>query len=94
MGPGNHEPSNRFRVLGTYTRISPMTRVLGTVLAALLGLAFGSFLNVCLSRWPEGLLEIDITPEQKTRKRGKRVLALQDAGKNDVHVVIQEIRSP
>ena len=26
----------------------------GTVFAGLLGLAFGSFLNVCLSRWPEG----------------------------------------
>lgn len=31
-----------------------MMRILGTILAALLGLAFGSFLNVCLSRWPEG----------------------------------------
>jgi leader peptidase (prepilin peptidase)/N-methyltransferase len=31
-----------------------MIRILGTILAALLGLAFGSFLNVCLSRWPEG----------------------------------------
>src|SRR3954467_13457076 len=31
-----------------------MIRVLATVFAALLGLAFGSFLNVCLSRWPEG----------------------------------------
>ncbi|MGB6744103.1 MAG: prepilin peptidase [Terracidiphilus sp.] len=30
------------------------TRILGTVFAALAGLAFGSFLNVCLSRWPEG----------------------------------------
>ncbi len=29
-----------------------MTRVLGTIFAGLLGLAFGSFLNVCLSRWP------------------------------------------
>lgn len=28
--------------------------ILGTVLAGLLGLAFGSFLNVCLSRWPQG----------------------------------------
>ncbi len=33
---------------------SRMIRVLGTVFAALAGLAFGSFLNVCLSRWPEG----------------------------------------
>jgi leader peptidase (prepilin peptidase)/N-methyltransferase len=31
-----------------------MIRMGGTILAALLGLAFGSFLNVCLSRWPEG----------------------------------------
>jgi len=31
-----------------------MICVLGTVFAALVGLAFGSFLNVCLSRWPEG----------------------------------------
>lgn len=31
-----------------------MIRVLGTIFAGLLGLAFGSFLNVCLSRWPEG----------------------------------------
>lgn len=28
-------------------------RILGTSLAALLGLAFGSFLNVCISRWPK-----------------------------------------
>ena len=31
-----------------------MIRILGTIFAALLGLAFGSFLNVCLSRWPDG----------------------------------------
>ncbi|HMD77606.1 MAG TPA: prepilin peptidase [Terracidiphilus sp.] len=31
-----------------------MIRILGTIFAALLGLAFGSFLNVCLSRWPQG----------------------------------------
>ncbi|MDR3792169.1 MAG: prepilin peptidase [Terracidiphilus sp.] len=30
-----------------------MFRIFGTILAARLGLAFGSFLNVCLSRWPE-----------------------------------------
>jgi leader peptidase (prepilin peptidase) / N-methyltransferase len=29
-----------------------MIQLLGTTFAALLGLAFGSFLNVCLSRWP------------------------------------------
>jgi leader peptidase (prepilin peptidase) / N-methyltransferase len=32
-----------------------MFRVFGTVIAALAGLAFGSFLNVCVSRWPESL---------------------------------------
>jgi leader peptidase (prepilin peptidase) / N-methyltransferase len=31
-----------------------MLRILATIFAALLGLCFGSFLNVCLSRWPEG----------------------------------------
>lgn len=31
-----------------------MIRILGTIFAGLLGLAFGSFLNVCLSRWPAG----------------------------------------
>ena len=30
-----------------------MIPILGTIFAALLGLAFGSFLNVCLSRWPK-----------------------------------------
>jgi leader peptidase (prepilin peptidase)/N-methyltransferase len=31
-----------------------MIRILGTTFAGLLGLAFGSFLNVCLTRWPQG----------------------------------------
>lgn len=31
-----------------------MIRIWATVFAGLVGLAFGSFLNVCLSRWPEG----------------------------------------
>jgi leader peptidase (prepilin peptidase)/N-methyltransferase len=31
-----------------------MIRLFGTIFAGLFGLAFGSFLNVCLSRWPEG----------------------------------------
>jgi len=31
-----------------------MIRILGTIFAGLLGLVFGSFLNVCLSRWPAG----------------------------------------
>jgi leader peptidase (prepilin peptidase)/N-methyltransferase len=30
-----------------------MIQMLGTTFAALLGLAFGSFLNVCLTRWPK-----------------------------------------
>ena len=49
-----------------------MIRVLGTVFAALLGLAFGSFLNVCLSRWPEG--ESVVKPRSHCRNCG-RVLA-------------------
>lgn len=31
-----------------------MLRILATAFAALFGLAFGSFLNVCASRWPRG----------------------------------------
>ncbi len=42
-----------------------MIRVLGTIFAALLGLAFGSFLNVCLSRWPAG--ESIATPRSHCR---------------------------
>lgn len=46
-----------------------MIRVLGTVFAGLLGLAFGSFLNVCLSRWPEG--ESIVTPRSHCRSCGR-----------------------
>src|ERR1700678_1831389 len=51
---GNRRTPTRFpasskRILNTH-----MIRILGTIFAGLLGLAFGSFLNVCLSRWPEG----------------------------------------
>lgn len=49
-----------------------MIRILGTILAALLGLAFGSFLNVCLSRWPEG--ESVVKPRSHCRSCG-RILA-------------------
>ncbi len=40
----------------------------GTILATLMGLAFGSFLNVCLSRWPEG--ESVVKPRSHCRKCG------------------------
>ena len=46
-----------------------MIRILGTVFAALLGLAFGSFLNVCLSRWPEG--ESVVAPRSHCRACGR-----------------------
>ena len=42
-----------------------MIRILGTIFAGLLGLAFGSFLNVCLSRWPHG--ESIVTPGSHCR---------------------------
>ena len=45
-----------------------MIRILGTVFAALVGLAFGSFLNVCLSRWPEG--ESVVKPRSHCRSCG------------------------
>lgn len=46
-----------------------MIRIFGTVLAGLLGLAFGSFLNVCLSRWPEG--ESVVNPRSHCRSCGR-----------------------
>jgi leader peptidase (prepilin peptidase)/N-methyltransferase len=46
-----------------------MIRILGTIFAGLLGLAFGSFLNVCLSRWPAG--ESIITPRSHCRECGR-----------------------
>ena len=45
-----------------------MIRILGTVFAGLLGLAFGSFLNVCLSRWPQG--ESVVSPRSHCRHCG------------------------
>jgi len=42
-----------------------MLRILATTFAALLGLAFGSFLNVCLTRWP--LDESIVTPRSHCR---------------------------
>jgi leader peptidase (prepilin peptidase) / N-methyltransferase len=47
----------------------PMIRICCTVLAGLLGLAFGSFLNVCLSRWPEG--ESVVQPHSHCRSCGR-----------------------
>jgi leader peptidase (prepilin peptidase)/N-methyltransferase len=46
-----------------------MIRILGTIFAGLLGLAFGSFLNVCLSRWPEG--ESIVLPRSHCRECGR-----------------------
>jgi leader peptidase (prepilin peptidase) / N-methyltransferase len=42
-----------------------MIRILGTILAALAGLAFGSFLNVCVTRWPAD--ESIVTPRSHCR---------------------------
>ena len=44
-------------------------RILGTIFAGLLGLAFGSFLNVCLSRWPAG--ESVVRPRSHCRQCGR-----------------------
>ncbi|MBS1802886.1 MAG: prepilin peptidase [Acidobacteria bacterium] len=46
-----------------------MIRIYGTILAGLLGLAFGSFLNVCLSRWPQG--ESVVRPRSHCRSCGR-----------------------
>jgi leader peptidase (prepilin peptidase) / N-methyltransferase len=46
-----------------------MIRVFGTLFAGLLGLAFGSFLNVCLIRWPAG--ESIVHPRSHCRSCGR-----------------------
>jgi leader peptidase (prepilin peptidase) / N-methyltransferase len=46
-----------------------MIPVLGTVFAGLLGLAFGSFLNVCVSRWP--VRESIVHPRSHCRSCGR-----------------------
>jgi leader peptidase (prepilin peptidase) / N-methyltransferase len=42
-----------------------MTHILATIFAALAGLAFGSFLNVCVTRWPEN--ESIVAPRSRCR---------------------------
>jgi leader peptidase (prepilin peptidase) / N-methyltransferase len=46
-----------------------MIRTLATIFAGLLGLAFGSFLNVCVSRWPQG--ESIVSPRSHCRSCGR-----------------------
>lgn len=46
-----------------------MILFLGTVFAGLVGLAFGSFLNVCLTRWPAG--ESIVTPASHCHNCGR-----------------------
>jgi leader peptidase (prepilin peptidase)/N-methyltransferase len=46
-----------------------MVLLLGTTFAALMGLAFGSFLNVCVSRWPLG--ESVVCPGSRCRGCGR-----------------------
>jgi leader peptidase (prepilin peptidase)/N-methyltransferase len=46
-----------------------MMRIFGTIFAGLMGLCFGSFLNVCLSRWPEG--ESVVRPGSHCRQCGR-----------------------
>jgi|CZKF01.1.fsa_nt_gi leader peptidase (prepilin peptidase)/N-methyltransferase len=59
-----NRPSMRSLILN-----SNMIRILGTIFAGLLGLAFGSFLNVCLSRWPTG--ESIVRPRSHCRQCGR-----------------------
>lgn len=53
-----------------------MIQMLGTILAALFGLAFGSFANVCISRWPEG--ESVIRPGSHCRNCGHALAAWEN----------------
>jgi leader peptidase (prepilin peptidase)/N-methyltransferase len=49
--------------------VDQVIRIIGTILGGLLGFAFGSFLNVCLSRWPEG--ESIVAPRSHCRNCGR-----------------------
>jgi leader peptidase (prepilin peptidase)/N-methyltransferase len=49
-----------------------MMRAYVTVLAGLVGLAFGSFLNVCVSRWPDG--ESVVSPRSHCRNCERRLV--------------------
>ncbi|MGD0733645.1 MAG: prepilin peptidase [Terracidiphilus sp.] len=53
-----------------------MLRILGTIFAGLFGLAFGSFLNVCLSRWPTE--ESIVTPGSHCRNCGHMLTWLEN----------------
>ena len=57
------------RRLRTVYSSSLMIRLVVTGFAALLGLAFGSFLNVCLTRWPEE--ESIVKPRSHCRQCGR-----------------------
>ena len=46
-----------------------MIRAFSTIFAGLLGLAFGSFLNVCVSRWPQ--YESVVHPRSHCRSCGR-----------------------
>jgi leader peptidase (prepilin peptidase) / N-methyltransferase len=48
-----------------------MIRTLGTLFAALAGLAFGSFLNVCVTRWPQG--ESIVAPRSHCRNCARAI---------------------
>jgi leader peptidase (prepilin peptidase)/N-methyltransferase len=56
---------------GAVYSTSRMIRIIGTIFAGLLGLAFGSFLNVCLSRWPAG--ESVVSPSSHCRNCDHRL---------------------
>jgi leader peptidase (prepilin peptidase)/N-methyltransferase len=58
-----------FRPLKALYSTSSMIRAFGTIFAGLLGLAFGSFLNVCLTRWPNG--ESIVLPRSHCRQCGR-----------------------
>jgi leader peptidase (prepilin peptidase) / N-methyltransferase len=53
-----------------------MIRIFATMFAGLVGLAFGSFLNVCLSRWPAG--ESVVKPRSHCRSCGRPLAWLEN----------------
>src|SRR6476646_9659131 len=53
-----------------------MMDTLWAIYSFVIGAVFGSFLNVCISRWPEGLSVV--SPRSRCPKCGRQITALEN----------------
>jgi leader peptidase (prepilin peptidase)/N-methyltransferase len=72
-GPSEAIPARVHRLVYSNAQ---MIRIFATAFAGLLGLAFGSFLNVCLSRWPAD--ESIVKPRSHCRTCGRALTWLEN----------------